>query len=324
MDDDTLRTIRRSNIKVEKYDALAAEFRQAELPLMVDLMVGLPGSTPSSLLEDFQQCIDREVNAKVFQTELLVNSPMNEPAYRAENQIVTERVDGTPAERIPTKGTAGAGRALVVSSSSFSRADYDVMLQSVSVFRLVENFAVLRIVARYVRATVGMREAEFIEALRATANEEPDCWPRLSLAMRVVPEHMVPPVSWRSFIKEMRVFLTDRLGVPAGSGLDSVLTVQHAVLPSLGRTFPQTIELSHDVGAWYRDVLAAKDAGHRTTWPDHVAPLETYGPTTFTVDDPDRLCDVGLGFSVDIDPHASWELHSPVARFLSAEHTVLR
>ncbi len=323
MDDDTLKTIRRSNIKVEKYDALAAEFRAAELPLIVDLMVGLPGSTPGSLLEDFQQCIDREVNAKVFQTELLVNSPMNEPAYRAENQIVTERVDGTAAERIPTKGSAGAGRALVVSSSSFSRADYDTMLQSVGVFRLVENFAVLRIVARYLRQTTGTREAELIRVLRATGYEEPDRWPALSLAMRVVPENMVPPVSWQLFIEEMRVFLVERLGVPTGSGLDTVLAVQRAVLPSIGRSFPQTIELAHDVGAWYRDVLRAKDDGHRSTWPDHVAALETYGPTSFTIDDPDHLCEVGLGFGIDANPHASWELRSPVARHLAGDHTVL-
>jgi hypothetical protein len=323
MDDDTLKTIRRSNIKVEKYDALAAEFREAELPLLVDLMIGLPGSTTASLREDFQQCIDREVNAKVFQTELLVNSPMNDPVYRAENQIVTERVDGTPSERIPTKGTAGAGRALVVSSSSFTRADYDEMLQLRAVFRLVENFAVLRIVARYARQMAGIREGDFIEALRATAHEEPDRWPTISLGMRAVPEHMVPPVSWKPLIDEIRAFLVERLGVPTGSALDAVLDVQHAVLPSLGRQFPQTIELPHDVGAWYRDVLRAKDEGHRTTWPDHVPLLETYGPTSFTIDDPEALCEVGLGFGVDTDPYASWELHSPVARHLASHHTVL-
>lgn len=318
MDDDTLATIRRKNIKVEKYDDLAREFRQAQLPLMVDLMIGLPGATTASVREDFQQCIDREINAKVFQTEMLINSPMNEPSYRTENQIRTERIDRSPSPAIPSRGSAGLGRALVVSSSSFTREDYDVMLQLRAVFRLMENFAVLRLTARYLRHTVGLREADLIEALRELTQNEPEAYPTITTATRVVPVTMVPPVSWRLFIDEMGRFAVERLGVPPGSGLDAVLAAQHAVLPAQGRKFPYTIEVGHDVGAWYRDVLKAKDSGHRTDWADHVPPLESYGPASFTVEDPHRLCDIGLGFDTDIDEYLHWELHSPVERTLAA------
>ena len=44
----------RSNIKIEKYDDLAREFRSPELPLFVDLMMGLPGATPASFRDDLQ------------------------------------------------------------------------------------------------------------------------------------------------------------------------------------------------------------------------------------------------------------------------------
>ena len=87
MDEGTLATIKRSNIKVAKYDDLAMEFRRAGLPLFVDIMLGLPGSTTASFQNDLQQCIDREVTAKIFQTELLSNSPMNAPEYRSEQRI---------------------------------------------------------------------------------------------------------------------------------------------------------------------------------------------------------------------------------------------
>jgi radical SAM superfamily enzyme YgiQ (UPF0313 family) len=44
MDADTLQVVHRSNIKTERYDALAAWMRSAKLP-WVELMMGLPGMT---------------------------------------------------------------------------------------------------------------------------------------------------------------------------------------------------------------------------------------------------------------------------------------
>ena len=61
MDEGTLDTIKRSNIKLEKYEDLAREFRAAKLPLFVDLMVGLPGASLHSFRDDLQECLDREV-----------------------------------------------------------------------------------------------------------------------------------------------------------------------------------------------------------------------------------------------------------------------
>src|SRR4029079_11389558 len=41
LDQDTLDTIRRSNISVEKYEDLAVEFGHHDLPLVMELMMGL-------------------------------------------------------------------------------------------------------------------------------------------------------------------------------------------------------------------------------------------------------------------------------------------
>ena len=322
MDDDTLAAIRRSNIKVEKYDALASEFRQAELPLMVDLMIGLPGSTTASVRDDFQQCIDREINAKVFQTEVLINSPMNEPSYREEHAIVVERSDGRAADRVPKRGSAGGGRSLVVSSTSFTRRDYDEMLELRRAFLVAENFAVLRLVGRFLRQERGVLESDLFNGIRAVAYGDADRWPTISAAVRYTPEYMVPPVSWGRFMDEVGSYLIDVWGVEPSSALDAVLLAQHAVLPSPQRRFPHVVELPHDVGAWYRDVREAKDSGQRTTWTDQVPRLETYPATTFVVTDPDNICDVGMGFAIDADPYADWELESPVRR-THARHAIV-
>jgi hypothetical protein len=312
MDADTLLTIRRSNIKLDKYEALSKEFRQAEMPLFVDLMMGLPGQTLGSLAADLQQCVDREVNAKCHATELLVNSPMNDPAYRAEHRIEVSRPPGVTGRGMAE--AAALGPSVVVSTATFTRDDYAEMHLMRRAYLLSENFGVLRQVTRFVRHELGIAEVALVERMRREATADPERWPHLALVLLAVPDVMVPPVSWAPFIDEVRRFLVDSLGMEADSALETVLTVQHALLPGVGRTFPATAELAHDLAAWHGAIMAAKDQGHLHDWPDHVAPLRTFGPASFTVDDPRDVCGISLGFGSAIDAYMDWELRSPVAR----------
>lgn len=312
MDADTLLTIRRSNIKLDKYEALSKEFRQAEMPLFVDLMMGLPGQTVGSLRADLQQCVDREVNAKCHATELLVNSPMNDPAYREEHRIEVSRPPGVTGRGIVE--AAALGPSVVVSTATFSREDYVEMHLMRRAYLLTENFGVLRQVTRFVRHETGLGEVELVERMRREATADPERWPHLALVLAAVPDVMVPPVSWAYFVDEVRRYLVGPVGLAADSALEAVLAVQHALLPSAGRAFPATVELAHDLPAWHAAIMAAKDQGHLHDWPDHVAPLRSFGPASFTVDDPRDVCGISLGFGSAIDAYMDWELRSPVAR----------
>ena len=157
MDEDTLSAVHRSNIKTEKYDLLAGEMRRADLPLFVDLMQGLPGSTRESFTRDLQQCIEREVQVRIPQTTLLVNSPMNDPEYRAEHKIEVHQplAPGRPA--------------LVVSTATFTRQDYFEMSAQRRLFLLFENFGVMRQVSRFVRQETGTLETDLYERMRLTS-----------------------------------------------------------------------------------------------------------------------------------------------------------
>ena len=53
-DRQTLKTIRRENIRTEAYDRLVDVFRERKLPLTTDLMLGLPGSTPITFAADLE------------------------------------------------------------------------------------------------------------------------------------------------------------------------------------------------------------------------------------------------------------------------------
>ena len=315
LDDDTLDAIRRSNIKLEKYEALAAEFRASKLPLFVDLMMGLPGQTLESLHRDFQECVDRGVLAKCHGTELLVNSPMNEPDYRDEYLVETTRAPG------PLAGSQ-AKPALVVATSSFTRADYAAMHEMRRFYLLAENHGVLRYVAPLVRQSIGMKEVAFYERVRTTATADPQRWPWLSYLASIVPDTLSPPPSWRFITDELRVFLVDELGLPDDDALDSAIRVQHAMLPEQGRSFPVAVELKNDYAAWLGEIHRTRDAGNRSGWQDAVPPLADFGPTVMTIDDPRLVCTTNTGHGSVLDNYNDWELDAPVSRAVSAHYTV--
>jgi radical SAM superfamily enzyme YgiQ (UPF0313 family) len=318
VDQETLDAIQRSNIKVEKYDDLAVEFANQGLPLVVELMMGLPGSTLQSFMGDLQQTIDREVKARANPTEVLMNSPMNAPDYKEHHQIETLR----PVFHDWTTKNGVRKKALVVSTSTFTRDEYERMERYRQVFLLSENFGVLRQVSRFVRHETKLPEMDFYARLADDVEAKPSRWPTISFALNGMMNYMVPPVSWRSFVDEIRDYLTTEIGIPAGSALDCVLAVQHALLPSPDRSFPYRVVLEHDYAAWHQQMLDAKQNGCGGDWPSLVPHLHTFGPGVFEVEDPQSVCEYGFGMSLLFDADSDWELGSPVARPMRYRHTV--
>jgi len=317
LDQPTLDTIRRSNIRVDKYEELAVEFGNHELPLVMELMMGLPGSTVTSLVGDLQQIIDREVRARVNPTEVLMNSPMNDPEYRDEHKIETLR----PVNHDWKEDFITRKKSLIVSTETFTRADYALMERYRLVFLLCENFGALRQVSRFVRQATGMTESAFYVRLADDVLDSGD-WPLLRFTFEVATEYMIPPVSWRLVIDELHRYLIDRLAIPDDDALETVLRVQHALLPSRDRVFPDQIELAHDYGAWHRTMLIAKRDGSALDWQTQVPRLEEFGPAAFEVDDPQQVTVYGMGMSMFYDGEGDWELASPVARPIRFRHTI--
>lgn len=308
MDESTLNTINRSNIKLEKYEDLAREFRAANLPLYVDLMVGLPGATLDSFRDDLQECLEREVSARIFSTTLLVNSPMNEPAYKEKHQIKTEIVLGSMKQN------------LVVSTATFTRADHDAMLKLREIYIMCENHGMLRQISRFVRKEAGVREVDLYETLWRAALADRNRWPAMAFVFEAGPSLMVAPASWQLFVNEVRTYVTEVLGLPDDDALESVIRVQLGLLPSRDRQFPEVLELPCDFGAWHAAMIAAKDEGHIGDWPLFTPHLRDMPSGLFPIDDPNQVCTLNMGYHVEGDIYSDWELRSPVARSMPATH----
>lgn len=296
MDAAVLKTIRRSNIKLERYAALAGEFRAADLPMYTDVMLGLPGSTIDSLRRDLQATVDRDTQIKLHPTQLLVNSPMNDPGYRAEHGIV-----------------ARPG-LLVEECDTFTADDWAEMMRIRQFHYLAERRGVLRQVATYARAETGMLETDLYDRVRQ-AGSDPYRWPMLTYLASAATTSFLPPATWRPVVEELGALLVDEVGVPDDSALGVVLTVQHALLPAGRRRFPELLHLPHDYTEWYEAVRTAKRDAAGSDWTAAVPALRDLGPATFAISDEhgsERILGQSVVVAMSEDP--AWELVSPVMR----------
>ncbi|MGI9603811.1 MAG: B12-binding domain-containing radical SAM protein [Acidimicrobiales bacterium] len=299
MDEETLTAIRRKNIKTEKYNQLAEEFRQNKLPLSVDIMMGLPGSTVASFADDMQSIIDRDVHAAIHETTLLPNSPMNAADYRAEHGI-----------------TAKVGE-IVKETNSYTRDEWDHMGYLRSATYVFDMAGVARHVGRFARQETGRREIELFDQMVRQAIGDPGRWPTLSYALRAIKHRMIAPATWRWFVDELHQFAVEQWGLPDDSALQTVIAVQHAVLPATGREFPIELELAHDYVAWNDAVVAARNDGHHFDWEKQpLRRLSEFGPARFVVEDADDACTSAIGQNIDrfIHDHANWDLAASIGR----------
>lgn len=303
-DESTLRAIRRANIKVERYDELTEAFQRLGLPLAVDLMMGLPGSTLAGFRSDLQRCIDRELTARIYPTVVLPNSPMNESGYRTEHAI---RVDDS---------------GVVIGTSSFDDAGYDAMLRLRRVYRAADHFGVLRHVARWLQLDHGVDAMTFYSLVEEVVRTDPERWPSLVWVARHLPRWTVPPAGWSPMLAEVSALLVEHLGLADDDALHTALVVQEAHLPWPGRQFPAAVDLRCDYVSWYR--------AHSQPGSQRVGPLASFGSATLTVSDPRGICGSSSARHFRAHPHPDidsvmqnefwiaddWELASPLTRRL--------
>ena len=294
-DADTLRIVRRSNIKTERYDELTGIFRDLKLPLSSDLIMGLPGATVASFRRDLQLFFDREVLAKAYRARLLPNSPMADPEYMAKYEIRTD------------KG------GFLCATSTYSAADLSRMMRIYKAYDAFVCFGLLYYVLRYLQWDHGISALDFIDGVDRVTEEDPARYPAITWVLRPPRNEQLlsseVPVSlhgWRPFLDAVAAHAGEAHGIARDAAFEAVLRFQEAVVRDLGRVVPETVPLDHDVVAYFQAARRRPANGH--------VPLREFPPATVEVTDPDQLCRMDPVRHREYDSHLRrWELVTPLS-----------
>lgn len=286
-DEATLEVINRRNIKTEVYDELAGVFADARLPLSTDLMIGLPGITPAAWDRDLQRYFDADVSVKAYPTQLLPNSPMADPEYRAKYRIEVDEKD------------------FVVACHSFDRAELEAMKAAYYAFEIADGYGLLRYVLRYLQWEHGLKAMVVLHRLLDVVRDRPADYPALAWVLRFFRTEKTVPGGWREFYDQLGAFITTEYGIERDPALETALRVNEAAMPDDTLAYPRQVELDHDFTAWFLERKAA---------PAPVRSLRDYPAASFVVDDPDLMAHIDMDY-LQYDSHQYfWELRSAIAR----------
>lgn len=291
-DTQTLKIIRRDNIKTSKYDELEQIFRSQNLPLSTDLMIGLPGATVESFKGDLQYYFDHDVTVKAYRTQLLPNSPMADPGYMSEYAIQTD-TDG-----------------FLISTSSYTEQELDEINWIWATYDVLDCYGLLRYVLRYVQWDHGIRAIDFVHRLSIEARNNPTRYPTLNWFQHHFLRERFAPGGWVLFYSEIRDFVEQNFGVQSDTGLETALLVNELMMPDEGREFPEVVSLEHD--------YAAYSADHARNTGENKKRLRSYGRGTLSITDPFGLCHMDYEFLEQYDSHqVFYELDSEISRLRS-------
>jgi radical SAM superfamily enzyme YgiQ (UPF0313 family) len=278
-DYDTLKAIKRDNIKTSAYETMMEYFNSEGIPMASDIMIGLPGQTIDSLQTDLQFCFDWKVSANGNYTSMMPNAPMAEKSYRAEHKIVTD------------------SNNMIASTASFTVEDMAYMKHLFRAYQFHVRLGMLKYFLYQVQLEHGVPAITLIR--RWLDNVLADD-PMLPISHRLFNEVLTDnvrafdwaPITWG---KEANFFFDD-LGLYyheiyrfaqrefslnlSHSVLTTLISAQDAVSPQLNRDYPYSVELKHDIESYFSQIKRAPSLYHLR---DGFTPLEQFDTSILTV-----------------------------------------
>lgn len=258
-DPTVLKVIERDNIKTESFETMMRYFNEENIPMASDLMIGLPGQTIQSFVNDLQYCFNWKVSAAANYTSLMPNAPMAERTYRKKHKISTDETN------------------MIVSSSTFSESDLNYMKKLYITYLFHVKFSVLKYVLLFFQIEHRVEAIPLLRRWLDCATNEDE---RLPISTRVLNEIFNRSIhrDWAMLVwKENADFLFSDIEAYYHEFIDfacaefsldisatersTLVAAQQAVMPREGRSYPYTIELQHDMESYIKQMQSVASLG---------------------------------------------------------------
>jgi radical SAM superfamily enzyme YgiQ (UPF0313 family) len=157
-DQEVLQIANRSNIRLENYRRLQAQFREREIPTYTDLIWGLPGESRDSYLNGIEEVLTAGGSPVVYPLLLLNNTDYTKAKFRDDHSLVarTMRAD---------VGNPDLIAEVVVGHSKMSFDDW-LWGMELRVSLTLFQKALLRCTLYYLHSVSGVRLVDIVELLR--------------------------------------------------------------------------------------------------------------------------------------------------------------
>lgn len=126
MNEKTLEVIKRKNIKINDFNRIIQRYRSQGIATYSEFIIGLPEETYDSFADGLCQIISsgQHDSLQVYTCEVLPNSEMNNPDYRAKYGIVTSKTPVLFFHGTPVEDKYQEEYELVVETSTLSGKDW--------------------------------------------------------------------------------------------------------------------------------------------------------------------------------------------------------
>jgi hypothetical protein len=275
-----------------------------------ELMIGLPGQSVETVQSDLQFMFDRRVFARVYETLVMPNAPMNDPNYRARFGL-----------RIADNG-------FVLSSNSFTPGEYREMVELAYFYKVLANphVGLLRYLLYFLQLEHEVPGLTFIRHWLALATTEPETYPESHhlwelLAHRPDPGdgkdsflvywshaegHRVMRGYW-ALLQEVVAMAHTLRPVRMNSSLRAILRTQFLLIGGRRDLPVRAMDLPHDVVSYFAQFRGIVNLEQP---PDDFQRLSKFPPGKIEIRSTGRI---DLEFSDYASPGVRFELESNLA-----------
>ncbi len=289
----TLEIIGRKNLNEDYYNKSLKQFRQLDLPVTIELMLGLPECTTESFMADLQWACDFNLGVYVHSTILIPNTIIAGKDFREKYKIVTAAESNlSDPEYLKSVGLKSIKDDQVVSIASMTQDEFIKMMKLTAIFHIFYGESILKYVLFYLKNEHGIPQIKFLYELQ---ERDLSSYPLLE-KMRDMGDQPASTITfegdedvlwnavyenmWIGLYDELKQYILEYYEMEDNEELQTIIDIQQFVMGYHGRVLPEEREFKYDYPQYFKDIINGKEKKK----------LREYGKIIMKVTDPLNLC----------------------------------